>query len=332
MPPPQVPSLPRPRRRVEMLTAGYTDAEIRAALTGGRLTRLCTGSYVDTDPYAALPSDQQYLVRIRAEALRTPQLIVSHLSAAAVHGLPVVRSRLSLVHFTRQGRGGTRRSGRRWVHVADIPEQFRVTVDGIDLTSVARTIVDVGRTESLQTTVAAADAALQMGLTDPAEIGRALLDAHWHPGSPRARRAIRLVDGRAESAGESLLRIGIGGRGLPDPELQVEIRDEDGRFVARTDMALLAYGILIEFDGHTKYAELLRPGQDVTDVVLAEKRREERLTELGWLVIRVTWHELADPAKLADRIRRACNARRRLVASGGIRGTAIVPPAVTVGI
>jgi len=72
MPPPQVPSLPRPRRRVEMLTAGYTDAEIRAALTGGRLTRLCTGSYVDTDPYAALPSDQQYLVRIRAEALRTP--------------------------------------------------------------------------------------------------------------------------------------------------------------------------------------------------------------------------------------------------------------------
>lgn len=322
--------LPRPRRRVEMLEAGYTDAEIRAALSSGRLTRLGNGCYVDTDPYSALPPDQQYLVRIRGEALRTPQLMVSHLSAAALHGLPVVRSRRSLVHFTRDGRGGTRRAGNRWVHVADLPEQFRVTVNGIDLTSVARTLIDLGRTESVETTVAAADAALRMGLTDPAEIGVALLESQWHPGIPRARRALRLVDGRAESAGESLLRIGMAGRELPDPELQVEIRDEDGRFVARTDLALLAYGILIEFDGRTKYTDLLRPGQDVTDVVLAEKRREERLTELGWLVIRVTWDELADPAKLVDRIRRACAARRRLVAAGGIRGTAIVPPAVKV--
>ena len=48
------------------------------------------------------------------------------------------------------------------------------------------------------------------------------------------------------------------------------IYDEDGIFRGRSDGALLDQGLLLEFDGRTKYTELLRPGQDVTEVVLAE--------------------------------------------------------------
>lgn len=322
--------LPSPRTRSEYLRHGHTDAEIRADLAGGRLTRLCTGVYVATKPYLALRADQRYVVRVRAEAARSPGLVVSHLSAGAYFGLPIVRTSLTRVHFTRPGRGGSRRNRRRWVHFGDLPDGYRVTVDGIELTTLARTLVDIGRAESLDTAVAVADGALHAGLVTSGEITAALEDARFHPGIAKAKRALRSADGRSESPGESLLRIALRTGGVPQPDLQVEIHDEDGRFVARTDLALLAYGIILEFDGYKKYTSLLRPGQDVVDVVMAEKQREQRLTELGWLVIRVTWDELREPEILLARIQRACQARRQLVAAGGVRGTAIPRPPVTI--
>lgn len=194
--------------------------------------------------------------------------------------------------------------------------------DGVDLTTVARTLVDLARTESTKTAVVAGDAALRRRLTSAAEIRDALDSARWHKGIAHAQRSLVLLDGRSESPGESLLRLSLHSQGLPEPELQVEIHDEQGRFVGRVDLALLAFGVLLEFDGKGKYQDLLKPGQTVTDAVLEEKAREERLTELGWLVIRVTWADLANPAKLAARIQQACRSRRRLVDIGAIRGSA----------
>lgn len=323
--------LPCLQTRSAMLRAGRTDAEIRSSLAGGRRTRLATGVYVATEPYLRLTPDDRYLVRVQAEAARSPRLVVSHLSAAALHGLPLVRARLARVHFTRPGdRGGIRTNG-RWVHVGDLPESMRLTVGGIELTSLARTLVDLARNESAATSVTAADAALQMAMTTTDLIAAALDEATYRKGAPAAARAMNAVDGRSESPGESLLRLSLRGRGLPEPELQVEIYDEDGNFVARSDLAILPFGILIEFDGTKKYTRLLRPGEDVVDAVLREKRREERLTELGWLVIRVTWDDLRHPDRLAARILVAGRTRRPLVKAGIIRGSVVTRPAIRLG-
>ncbi|MDQ6657040.1 MAG: hypothetical protein M3Z00_02190 [Actinomycetota bacterium] len=265
------PAMLTPRSRTTYLSQGFTDAEIRRELSRGALTRICPGIYVDAQAYQTLTPSLQYTVRVRAEAARTPGLVVSHISAAALHGLPLVRTSLATVHFTRPGSNGSRRTKGRRVHVGDLPGGWRATAGGIDLTAVARTVVDVGRTHSTATAIAAADAALRLRLTDAVSIAAALTAARFCQGIPRAHRALRLVDGRAESPGETLLRLAIRGGGLPEPELQVEIRDEHGQFVGRTDLALLAYGILIEFDGRSKYTDLLLPGQNITDVVLDEK-------------------------------------------------------------
>ena len=62
----------------------------------------------------------------------------------------------------------------------------------------------------------------------------------------------------------------------------------------------------VEFDGREKYTRYLREGETVTDAVLREKRREDRVRELtGWICVRITWAELADPRRLAARIRAA---------------------------
>ena len=317
---------PSPRLRRDLLETGVTDAEIRAAVRRGRTTRLGSGLYVDTHLYRTLNPDEQYRIRVRAEAAKALQLVVSHESAAAVHELPLVNFDRAIVHLTRPGTGGGRRTATRWVHAGELPAKFRMIVQGVDLTSVARTLVDMGRTSAIDTTVAAGDAALHGNLTSWTEILDALQYARWHKGSARAWRALRLLDARAESPGESLLRLALMGRGLPEPTLQVEIRDDRDRFVARVDLAFLRYGVLVEFDGRGKYRELLKPGQDVTEAVLEEKAREELLTELGWLVIRVTWADLRDPGRVAERIMRACRSRRRLVEIGAIRGSAVAPP------
>jgi hypothetical protein len=60
----------------------------------------------------------------------------------------------------------------------------------------------------------------------------------------------------------------------------------------------------MEFDGKEKYLKFRRPGESVTDAVLREKRREERIRELtGWTCIRITWADLYDPERTAARIR-----------------------------
>ena len=53
----------------------------------------------------------------------------------------------------------------------------------------------------------------------------------------------------------------------------------------------------------------MRPGEDIRDVVLAEKRREEALRDLGKQVVRWYWDELRPFDEVARRIRRAFDRR-----------------------
>jgi len=120
-----------------------------------------------------------------------------------------------------------------------------------------------------------------------------------------------------------VLRLALDVPQLPRLELQIEIRDADDRFVARVDGGYPEHGVLLEFDGMVTYSALLRPGQSASEVVVAEKRREERISALGWLVIRVVWADLQHPSVLIRRIQLACQDRQRL--TGMIRGTARIP-------
>lgn len=270
--------------RQRLLADRVTDAEVRAAIGRGHLTRLARGVYVRPDVLSALTPEERYALAARAVGARSPGLIVSHAAAAALYGLPLPHADLQRVHLTRPGRGGSDVSPQRVIHAGRVDPDEICVVDGVRATTVPRTLLDLACTESRATAVAAADAALHGGLTSAAELEDALAGAPCRRGLPAVRRAWACVDGRAESPGESLARLIMADAGLPTPQF----------------------------------------------VILAEKRREERLTELGWLVIRLIWADLWRPEQLARRLASAARARRHLVS--GIRGRAIPAAPVTVSV
>ncbi len=314
------------------LRDGYTDAELAARVRHGTIGRLQPGFYRDFD---ADPKDdsfglRQHAIRATAAGLSAPGLSLSHVSAGVLRGLAIYRITLDRVHLTRNGRGGGRRTPHRQIHAAMLRPDEVERVGRIAVTSIPRTLLDLARTVSLDSAVVAADRALNQGLVTPTALVEQLRATVRCAGLPAARRALEAVDGRSESVGETLTRLGLTSMGLPPSTLQLWIYDENGSPVGRADLAYPEGGVLVEFDGRVKYGALLQPGESIQDVILREKRREEALSALGWLVIRVTWDDLRYPTKLANRIRRAIDDRRSLVAAGIIRGSVEQTPALTV--
>lgn len=142
-------------------------------------------------------------------------------------------------------------------------------------------------------------ACLQDALPEALETGR------FGRGAAHDRIVAAIADARVESAGESRSRWLFRVVGLPDPELQVWIRGDDG-FAARVDFLFRAQRTIVEFDGMAKYA--------TTQDLRAEKIREDRLRELGYEVVRIVWAELTRPAELHPRITAAFARSARRVA------------------
>jgi very-short-patch-repair endonuclease len=232
--------------------------------------------------------------------------VVSHTSAAVLHGLPVVSGRyLDRVHVTKPRSGGQGRTG-RYVHVhgAPIPDSDIELFDGIPVTNLARTVVDSARITPLGPALAIADGALRAGSTTDAWLAQLELLGRRR-GVRFARRVAGLADVASESAGESMSRAVLIEQRIPTPSLQQQILDQDGRFVARVDFCWEQERTIGEFDGKIKYGRALRGEQSVEDVLYQEKLREDALRDLGWQVARWIWPDLFNADVIAERIRRA---------------------------
>ena len=285
-------------------TQGYNSNDVRRLQAQGELTQLRRGAYA-RGAATELSVEQHHRRMINATVpLLGDGAVISHTSAAVLHGLPVWPSAVSQVHVTRDRSGGGKSRSVVRVHGARLPEEDVTTIDGVTVTSLGRTVLDLCRTLPLEQAVAAGDRALAYGLAVKALEG-ALLQLGRSPGVRSARRAIRLLDGRSESAGESASRVRIVCDGLPVPDVQMELRTPSGKFVARVDFLWKAQRTVGEFDGKIKYGRLLKPGQRIEEVVYEEKKREDAIRDLGWMVVRWTWDDLHRPGVLHDRIRRA---------------------------
>ncbi len=311
--------------RRDILVTGSVDRDIRRSERNGELERITRGWYRTGPPVGKL---QDAVDRIVAMLRRAPSLVASHESAALLHRLPLVYALLDVVHLTRNARRGARRDPGRIIHARPIDPGDVQEIHGLPVTSIGRTLVDLGCTSpDPRTVIAAADAALQRRMLDPATLAAALAAAGHPSGIARARFLLRFADGRSESAGESVLRWLLAQAGLPDVELQVEVYSAAGIFLGRVDLAYPTAGVVVEFDGRVKYQALLRPGDDVTTVVLAEKAREDKLREAGLIVIRIVWADFADPTGLARRVREALTNGKRSVDAGLVTARLVTTPA-----
>jgi hypothetical protein len=271
-------------------------------LRDGSLHAIRHGAYV-----AGLADDPavQHALLVRAAlAELSPDAVVSHVSAAVLHGLRVWGIPLNRVDITRpRRRSGARQGNRVHVHCAPLDADEIGLVEGVPVTSVPRTVVDVARTAGFEQAVVVADSALGAGLAGTAQLAAALARRSRWPGLPAARRAIGFAARGSGSVGESRSRVAIARAGLSAPLLQWEVRRTDGTFVGRVDFGWPRLRTVGEFDGRVKYGKLLRPGQDPADVVHQEKLREDALRAEDLGVVRWTWPDLSRFAPVATRLR-----------------------------
>ena len=212
-------------------------------------------------------ASHQLLVVATMRQLAKPAT-VSHVSAAAMHGLPVWPDALTRVHLTRPDAQGRVRSSMH-LHQVDLPAEETTLIDGCSVTSLARTVVDVARTEGFVRSVAAADAALARGL-DAAEAPerdrRPSASSRGGTSAPRRRLcrrpAVRASVSRA--VGWSSTSTAYRRR-----RCSTRCATSWGRFLGRSDFCWESRRVIGEFDGKVKYAALLRPGQSPSDVVVA---------------------------------------------------------------
>lgn len=288
--------------RHRLRAEGFPDHEVLRMLNTGGLTPVRRGAYV----IGGLPAEAELRHALRVQAAvdhLADEAIVSHVSSAVLHGLPVWGIRLDTVQVTRARRTGGRCGTQVHVYAAPLDPAEIVIAAGVEVTSVARTVVDLARTAGFEQAVSVADAALHAELVSVAELDVALARAMGWPGIPQARRALEFTDGRSASVGESRSRVAIARAGLPVPVLQWQVIGRSG-WVADVDFGWPQLRTVGEFDGAIKYGRLLEPGQSAADVVFAEKVREDAIRDQDLGVVRWIWSDLADFSTTAERLRR----------------------------
>lgn len=253
------------------------------------------GVYLDLQAQK-ISHEALHAARVMAASSASPGSVISGASAAVLHGLPLLSSRIpTQVHVTRHHKS----DNNRWViaHQANFATDEVVTVSGIRCTSIARTIQDLAGHLGLHELLALADAALARGI-----------DLTPLSATRRHCRKLRWVSehasDRSESFAESWSRFILITSGASVPMLQPTVYGPDGQQIGRVDFATEG-GLLGEFDGKLKYDRLLQPGETAADAVMAEKQRENALRDAQFEVVRWDWSLLKDPPKLLERWRLA---------------------------
>jgi len=281
--------------RRELASIGAHSRLLDRAVRAGTLVRVSHGLYADAGTWVRLPEWERYRRRVEALLRSRPRWVASHHAALVLHGLPVHGADLARVDVAAPALASAIRSG---VHVHRLTdthaELVRATPRALPP---AHACVLTAAAQGMESGVVAMDAALHRGLLSTVDLEAALGHPGARYGGARARAAMDATDAACESPGESLTRLALAAVGA-EVRSQVEIHDRDG-FVGRVDF-LVGDRVVVEFDGAQKYE-----GVDGREALVREKRREDRLREAGYRVIRVTWSDLGNPARLVVRVRGA---------------------------
>ncbi len=267
------------------------------------------GAYVDRVEWSAIKPYERYRLRVIACARLAPATVFSHDSAAVMLGLPLPNKRSLAIHARTGATSGGRSGAVIRRHGLGL-DPDAVIIDGVNVTSLALTMADVAGSCDLVGAVSLVDAGLaRSGAPTKEDVIRVAEQL----GDPRRqkviRRTIEFADARSKSPGESISRAQIHALGLSRPELQVEIRDREG-LAGVVDFYWPDLRIVGEFDGLVKYGEDREYGVDrsASDILVDEKRREDRIRRVVNGFARWQWSDARDRARL-----------RQILADAGLR-------------
>ncbi|QTF72445.1 hypothetical protein [Arthrobacter woluwensis] len=246
---------------------------------------------------------------VRALAELRPNDTFVLFTAAALQGVPLPRRHESLWPVHLSSPPGTAPARRRRVVGVGLdlaPDEVRI-LDGLRITTAARTWLDLARDLSLEELVIAGDhlicahpqgfPAPRIPWTTPAALAE-MLERHPRArGIVTARRALELVRVGADSPRETRLRLALAAAGLPEPDLNVMLRGEFGQPVLWPDGAYPARRISLQYDGEP-HASTRQHRRDIDRAAITEA--------LGWTEVRLGASDLhGTPPRAVLRVRQA---------------------------
>lgn len=293
------------RHAVEL---GYRDRDLARAMRDGVLHRIRQGAYVDASVWKAGSPEQRHRLSVQAVLMsHEPGTVVpSHTSAAVLHGLTLHRPDLRRVHVTVLG-GASGRSKQDLVyHQGRLTDDEVVTRDGIAVVGPVRAALESASLTDVEGGMVVLDSLLFNEEVDLRELWAAYDRMQRWPGTLRLQASVRLARPGAQTIGETRVRHLCWWARVPEPELQHEVRDQEGNLVGISDFWWPEQKLLGEFDGAVKYGRYLRPGEGPGDAVFREKRREDQMREAAEArMIRFIWSDLDNKRPTALRLRRA---------------------------
>lgn len=273
----------------DALKADLTRTDIVRALREERWVRVVRGVFMERELWESLDERGQLLARGRGRLMVVgDRWALARRTVVEAHQL----QRLGKVPEVPQLLGDKDRAKARNRHerIATLPDEHVIVVDGFRNVTLERTVVDIARQEGFRSAVVIADSALRHGASAEQMTSIARLCRGW-PGGLNTGGVLAFADGRAETALESISRVGFRTCDLPMPEPQVEVY-LGSRLIARLDFFWEAYNLVGECDGRMKYGDTV---ESYTEKLYAEKLREELLESLGFEVVRWDWSVAWNP-------------------------------------
>lgn len=167
------------------------------------------------------------------------------------------------------------------------------------VTTPERLFVDMSAELGREGLLVLGDAILKQRLATADTLAARVANARRARGVRLARQTLPLLDGRAESPPESLIRLRLIAAKLPPPVPQLAV--DLGFAVVHVDLGWEAARVGLEYEG----AQHAERGQFESDL-----RRYSELAARGWLIIRASRADLpAGSRALLDRVRAALRER-----------------------
>jgi len=287
--------------------AGLSVRDLGWLVDQGFLRRLIRSVYVAT------PIPDSLDLRCAALQLAVPpDAVVCDRHAGWLHGADMVLKPNEHIDVApvcvflpdpgRRLRNGLVASGERTFAVDDVVE-----INGVRVTSRLRTAWDLGRTRFVERSLSAMDQMLRLGRFSRAQLIAGVPRFRGMRWVTTLRATVSLVDGRAESPPESVLRLCWIQAHVPEPVPQLEVYDDLGTFVARLDIANPDLFLGAEYDGDEWHSS---PEQQRHD----RERRAVVAAETPYVVKVFRKEHLFGPRADAETVLRhaAIEARRRL--------------------
>jgi len=246
---------------------------------------------------------------VRALAALRPKDTFAQFTAARLQSVPLPPQYEALWPVYLSSPPGTAPSRRRNVVGLNLElreDEIRF-LDGLRITTAARTWLDLARALSVEDLVIAGDHLVcahpqgfpkpRLPWTTPAALGEMIARHPRARGIVRARNALKLIRVGADSPRETRLRLALVAAGLPEPELNVMLRGEFGQPVLWPDGAYRKHRISLQYDGGP-HAGSLQYRRDIDRAAVTEA--------LGWTEVRLGAPDLrGTPPRAVFRVRQA---------------------------